>query len=157
MTTFLQKNGMNLALTAVVTPLASYGLQRMFPVPDAGFIVIANTVAACTRQIIFALCNQYAHKLTQDYGYIDNERKYTNPIFFQLSELFSLSIHLLLPIFARYVGQRMGIQVPGYLQTIAYFNLAGSAVATSNLIKNIGLEVYQLTTATNNAPKSSRV
>jgi hypothetical protein len=152
MTTFLQKNGIGLALSAVVSPLASYGLQRMFPAPEARFIVIAYTLASCTLTIIYALGSEFASNLTSHYRYINAHTKTTNFIFHRLDGLFSCSIHLILPIFVRYVGQRMGIQVPGYLLTAAYFSLAGSAVAISKTITDIGFDLYYLTPATDIDP-----
>ena len=156
MTTFPPKARIDLAIAAVVAPIASYGLNRLFPAPDAHFIVIAITVASLIETITYTLGEEYASKLTRKYVDSNTHRKSRNQIFYHLNSLFSTGIYLLLPIFARYVGQRMGIQVPGYLQTVGYYTLAGCAVAISRNIRDIGYAVYHLKSATNTAHKPLR-
>ena len=120
MTTFLGKTASYLASHAVAPPLTIYGLHRMFPVPNVGFLAIASAMTLCTTTTIANLGRDCARKLTDRY-----ERK--DMLFYQLNSLSTLSVEILLPIFARYVGQRMGIEVPGYLKTLGYFSLAGKA------------------------------
>jgi hypothetical protein len=124
MSTFLHRIAPDLAITAIVIPLASYGLHRMFPAPHAGFLVVANTVIICAATVIRAWSLEYAQKLTKVYGYVAKENITTN---YRLNFIFSITIGMLLPIFARTVGQRMGFQVPGYLQTVGYYSLASNA------------------------------
>ena len=111
---------------ALVAPLTSYLLNRMFPAPHAGFIVVASTVATYAQ---FAISNQgrkIAQELTDEF--ITKKGKTYNPIFYHFSTSCSLSIQLLLPIIARTIGQRMGYAVPGYLLTVGYFNLTTRAL-----------------------------
>ncbi len=148
MTAFLQGNTMYLVIGAVVTPLTHYSLNRKFPVPGAAFIAIANTLNMCATIIIKHYSHEKASELTKDYGYVDTDGNTTNFIFTRLNTIFSISLRLLFPIFARYVGQRMGFQVPGYLQTLAYFILSADAVGLAKNILDIGCDVYNLKTAT---------
>jgi hypothetical protein len=138
MTAFLQKNALDLAIAAGTIPFAIYGLHRMFPAPDVAFLAVATTVSVCVGISIRALGSQYANRLTRSYGYVDEiDNKTTNHIFNRLNFIFSITTSILLPIFVRAIGQRMGFQVPGYLQTLGYFNLAGNAFWASKTIFEI--------------------
>ena len=142
MTTFLQKNGLDLAVVAVVAPLTSYGLHRMFPAPDAAFLVVATTVSIFVGIAIRQGGSQLAQTLSEQSGYVNSKGKTTYNIFYQLNPLFTITSNVLIPIFARSLGQRMGFQVPGYLQTVAYFSLTGSAIWSSKTILEILREAY---------------
>jgi hypothetical protein len=120
-TPLLERIAPNLAINAVAAPLAIYGLHRMFPVPNVGFLAIASAMMLCTRATIVTLGTDYA-AILQD--------KYNTRLFYRLNQYSAISLEFLLPIFTRYVGQRLGIEVPGYLQTVAYIDLAGLASFT---------------------------
>jgi len=124
MTSLLPLNVTTL-VPALIAPLTSYLLNRMFPAPHAGFIVISSTVATYAQ---FAISNQgrkIASELTNKL--ITEKGKNYNPLFYQLSNTCSSSITLLLPIIARTIGQSMGYAVPGYLLTVGYFSLTASS------------------------------
>lgn len=142
MSTFLHKIAPDLAIGAVVTPLASYGIHRIFPAPDAGFLAVATMVSVCVAIAIRDWGTQYAYDLTRDYGYVNRDNRTTNFIFHRLNQISHIGVHILLPIFARAVGQRMGFQVPGYLQAVAYFSLASGAYLASKNIFEILRDAY---------------
>jgi hypothetical protein len=135
MTTFLRTNARSLVIDAVVAPLTIYGLHRIFPAPNVGFLAIASAVALCTHTTIAALGRDYAQRLTTQYNRKDGlfHRIYTLPL---------LSLSVLLPIFAKYAGQRMEIQVPGYLQTAGYVCVASIASQTVKTLYEILECVY---------------
>src|ERR1700687_1648219 len=127
MTSFLRNNALDLATAAVVAPLTSYGFPRVFPGPNVGFLATVSTMNICAGLVINDLGREYAKKLTIKYGYVANN-EITNYIFHRLKSILTItSANILLPIFSRYVGQRMGIQVPDYLHMLSCFYLAGSA------------------------------
>jgi hypothetical protein len=143
MTAFLQRNATDLAIGAVVAPLASYGLHRLFPAPHAGFLVVATSVSYCVGIAIKALGLEYARTYTIVFGYFDDiENKTTNNIFLRLNIILSNTTNVFLPIFARAVGQKMGFQVLGYLQTVAYYSLVTSAFWASKTIFEILRDAY---------------
>ena len=122
MTTFLQRIAPDLAITALTAPLVSYGLHRMFPSPNLGFLAVASTVTICAINTIKTMNDDRTKQLSSQ-----NLKK--QPIYQRINNLLTISSCILLPIFARYVAQRVGIQVPGYLKTVAYFALVSSACA----------------------------
>jgi hypothetical protein len=134
MTTFLERTRFDLATAAVVAPLASYGLHRMFPVPNVGFLAVASLMNICALIVIRELSimrtnkassvNESTPETTKPSESVSSLSPY---VFQRLCALLTFSAGALLPIFARFVGQRMGIQVPDYLQTIGYISLVGSA------------------------------
>src|SRR5579872_3010483 len=118
MTTFLARNGMDLAITTVVAPLASYGLHRMIPAPDVRFIAVASTL---NLYICNALRNSLEHFLDQaakDHGHINQLF-----VFSRFYYILETSTFYLLPIFIKSIGQRVGIQAPDYLPLIGYISL----------------------------------
>ncbi len=120
MTTVLSKIAPNLAIHTVVAPLTIYGLHQLYPAPNVGFLGIACAVCACTSITITTLGTEYASSLTKQHDRKDS-------LFYRINSLSCMSLGILLPIFVRYVGQSIGIQVPGYLKTVGYFTLATNA------------------------------
>ncbi|HEX4840364.1 MAG TPA: hypothetical protein VFU89_07990 [Rhabdochlamydiaceae bacterium] len=110
---------------ALITPLTSYLLNRMFPAPHAGFIVVSSTVYTYAQFAISNLGQKIGKELTEEF--ITRKKNPYNPIFHHLSHSFSYPITLLLPIIARTIGQRMGYAVPSYLLTVGYFSLTTSS------------------------------
>lgn len=120
MTTLLERTAPTLAINAVVGPLTVYGLHRLFPAPNVGFLAIASAVTLCTSATLSALGGECVKRLMERY-----ERK--DRLFSSIHGLSTVSLGVLLTIFARYVGQKIGIQVPEYLQTVGYFTLVSNA------------------------------
>ena len=115
----------------MVAPLASYNLYRIVPASEMKFLFVAAAVGQCAAIGIRTLSYECARKLTRACGYIGKGNKTTNHIFHHINGLFAVSLHLLFPLIARTAGQRMGIQVPGYLQTIGHSSLVGCVVRIS--------------------------
>ncbi len=136
-TTFLERTGMDLAIASVIAPLASYGMHRIIPAPDFSFIAIANTLNICVRIALQDLTSKY---LDQAEGKNVFENSKTCDVLKQLSYILQTSTSYLLPIFARYIGQRAGIQVPDYLPLIGYNSLANGAF----WITQHCIEIYEI-------------
>ena len=122
MTTFLGRTGMDLALAAVTAPLAICGLHRILPAPHVGFLAVASTMNIHVGIAIRDWATQSTTKSKQQ-GVDANKVA----IFERLYAIVNVTTGTLLTIFIRSVGQRMGIQVPGYLQTVGYIYIASSA------------------------------
>src|SRR5579863_7819764 len=101
MTTFLQKYRFDLATAAVVAPLTICGLHRMFPTSGVRFLAVASVINIHVVIAIKAVVAQYTPKSPNG----DNK----TALFEHLNVIVSISAGNLLPIFARYVGQRMGV------------------------------------------------
>jgi hypothetical protein len=143
MTTFLERNGMDLAITTVVAPLASYGLHQMFPAPDVRFIAVASTLSL---YVCNALRNSFDHFLDQaakDHGHIN--QLFVLERFYYILET---STFYFLPIFIKSIGQRVGIQAPDYLPLIGYISLAAGAFAVTKYSIDILYKVYYSKPAT---------
>jgi hypothetical protein len=138
MTIFLQRMAPDLAIAVLTVPLASYGLNRMFPSPNFGFLAVTSTVSICAIQTIRVLGYEYVNKLTGK----DKPYEGLGSIFGKTLVLLMLGTSVLTPIFARYVGQRVGIQVHGYLKTMSYVALTSVAVQITKNTYELVKEIY---------------
>jgi hypothetical protein len=149
MTAFLARNKIDLATAAVVVPLASYGLHRMFPAPNVGFLIVASLM-----NIHASIAIKDLHSMSTSSKNLGSERtrKSTQspesvspitPFVFQhLCTILNVGSFTLLPIFARFVAQRMGIQVPDYIQTVGYLSLVGTTFWTTKSVVEILRDGY---------------
>jgi hypothetical protein len=116
----------------------------MFPAPNFGFLALASTATVCAVHIIRTWSSDYVTKLTSRGGPYSG----FGTIFHKVNYILSMGAGILLPIFARYVGQRVGIEVPGYLQTVGYVTLTNGAFAIAKNTYDILKEVYTSKLAT---------
>lgn len=126
---------------ATVPPFVSIQLNRVFPAPHAGFIVVASSVAAYTTRYLDLLRLNHGIALTEKY--ITAKNRNDNPIFHQLPNFYTFPLQPLLPIIARVIGQRMGYPVPGYLQTVGYFSLTTPAYRFSRFLLEVGQSAWR--------------
>ena len=130
----------------VVPPCTCYLLNRVFPAPHAGFIVVASSVATYTFEVFFVLGFKWAQRLSEKYKIKIKGSEDCRQVFYNLTFCFTSSMGLLLPIIGRAVGQKMGYPVPGYLQTFSYFALTNTAFRTSKRLFSIKKAVGELYT-----------
>lgn len=141
MSTFLERNGRDLTIASVVAPLVSYGLHRMIPAPNVRFIAVASTLniyaAIFIRDWAQAMVDKLAGKLIQEPTDIAQYKtiyeKAKDSVAHRLQGSFEITLPTLLPIFWRFMGQRMGIPVPDYIPMVGYVCLAMHATSVVNL------------------------
>jgi hypothetical protein len=110
----------------VMSPLTTYLVDKAYPTPHRSNLLILSIVDAIVRRSIMIICPKIAGHLTEKAGYKDKD-KITNHKFFRLNNAFLLAISCLLPIFYRFAGQKLNLQLPDYLITLAYLNLNARA------------------------------
>ena len=145
MTTFLQRTGTDLAFASVIAPLASYGLHQMIPAPDVRFIAAASTLniyaVICLRDWAQGMIYKLAGKLIQNPENLTlHKSAYNNAISAvtqRLNVIFILTLSTLLPIFWRFMGQKMGIPVPNYIPMLGYICFATNVNAVVNSSINV--------------------
>jgi len=126
---------------AAVTPYASHLVNRMFPAPHVGFMVVATTVATYIHANVSSLAHKHAKALTDKH--ITQKARTFNPIFYNLSSFFSEAIAFLFPLAIRAVGQRLGYPVPEYIQTFGYFALTSHTYWLSKQLLDLGKAAWQ--------------
>jgi len=113
----VKKLAPEIAFDAVTTALACYGLHQLHPAPSAPVLLVIGTVNVCAGTIIYEFVKQLANELNEKYPL-----KLLNHHYF--ISLLNGTVSLISTIFIRYVAQRLGCQVPGFVQTFGYLTLA---------------------------------
>jgi hypothetical protein len=116
MSDLIKKYAPELAFDAVTAGLACYGLQQIYPAPGAHFLLVIGTVTACAGTII----RQFAPELAKQLYPTPS----IDPNYGHLLNILHLTGSLVSSLFVRYVAQRLGCQVPGFLQTFGYLYFA---------------------------------
>ena len=106
----------------VMSPLTTYLVDKAYPTPHRSNLLVLSIVDAIVRRTILINSQKIADRLTEKAGYKD-KGKITNHKLFYLNHAFLSAISCLLPIFYRFVGQKLNLQLPDYLITLAYLNL----------------------------------
>ncbi len=127
MTTFLQRNAIELALGVVTGTVSGYGLHRLLPAPNGYVLVNLCVVNLCANIAIRSYVNESIYSYARKNGHVAPEGKITNPLYGRLGIFINLTSVILLPIFYRFVGHRLGYQVPSYLETMGCFNVSGTS------------------------------
>lgn len=129
-----------LAVYTVIGPLTCYAVDKISPTPHRNQLMALAAIDGCVFVILKAAVETVADFLTKKYGYVDEQGKVTNPKFYYLGIPCTNIINFMYPIFLRYVGQRMGYQVPNVVTTFAYLSFAlNTSFATDHTIEFIKL------------------
>jgi hypothetical protein len=110
----------------VMSPLTTYLVDKAYPTPHRSNFLVLSIVDAIVRRSIMIIGPKIADLLTEKAGYKD-KGKITNHKFFQLNAVFLTALSCFLPIFYRFVGQKLNLKLPDYLLTLAYLNLNARA------------------------------
>ena len=127
MTTFLHRIAPDLGIGMVAGAVAGYGLHRLLPAPNGNFLVTMCVVNVCAGVAIRQFVSESVYSYANKHGYVNLDNKITNPLYGRLGLLVQFTSTIILPIFYRYVGHRLGYQVPSYLETMGYLTLAATA------------------------------
>lgn len=117
-----KQNIAGLAIEAMVSPLTNYFVEKANPSPHRFNLLALSIVDAIVRRSIMLIGHKIADQLTEKAGY-KHRGKITNNKFMYLNQAFSFVIPCLLPIFYRSIGQKLNLQLPNYLLTLAYLTL----------------------------------
>lgn len=107
----------------VMSPLMTYLVDKASPTSHRSNLLVLSIVDAIVRRSIMIIGSKIADLLTEKAGYKDSRGKVTNNKFVLLNSTCLLALSCFLPIFYRFVGQKLNLQLPNYLTTFAYLNL----------------------------------
>ena len=148
MSTFLHRIAPDLAIGAVAGSLSGYGLHRLLPAQNVNFLVTLCVVNLCANIVIRTYVNESIYSYARNKGDLDDRGRITNPLLNRLGLFLTLTSSILLPIFYRYVGQRLGYQVPSYLETMGYLSLSGASFSFAKIAYDTLRDAYYSKPAT---------
>ncbi len=118
--TALQDFAMTLVTRSGLSIVTCHALHQILPAPNGNVMKVIGAVHACATVLLFASAFTISDGLRSCYGV--SNHGLTN-----FCSTIAIVTTVLLPIFYRYVCQRMGYQTPTYLQTLGYLHLTNVA------------------------------
>lgn len=118
-----KQQAFELAVDAVISPLTNYFVEKAYPTPHRSDLLVLSIVDGIVRRSIMIMGSKVVNHLAKKAGHIDKRGEVTNYKFFHLRNACTLAIACLTPIFYRFIGQKLNLQLPNYLNTLAYLQL----------------------------------